>query len=116
MTWSPDWRKEGQEPDYRFTLANERTFLAWIRTAMAFIAGGILLVQFSGGLQPKSIVVGLALSLCAVAATASALSYARWKANEIAMRHSDPLPASIIFPTLSIAVFMLALAVGLVIL
>ena len=31
----------GEEPDPRFTLANERTFLAWIRTSLAFLAGGI---------------------------------------------------------------------------
>lgn len=36
----PAWRNEGTEPDYRFTLANERTFLAWIRTALALLAGG----------------------------------------------------------------------------
>jgi hypothetical protein len=29
---------DGAEPDPRFTLANERTFLAWIRTALALIA------------------------------------------------------------------------------
>lgn len=27
-----------EEPDVRFTLANERTFLAWIRTSLAFLA------------------------------------------------------------------------------
>jgi hypothetical protein len=37
-----------QEPDYRFTFANERTFLAWIRTALALIAGGVA-VASSGG-------------------------------------------------------------------
>src|SRR3546814_13520956 len=42
---SPD-RDDEAEPDYRFTLANERTFLAWIRTALALIAGGIAVVQF----------------------------------------------------------------------
>ena len=31
----------GREPDPRFTLANERTFLAWIRTALGLLAGGI---------------------------------------------------------------------------
>ena len=40
-----DPRSVGEEPDYRFTLANERTFLAWIRTALALIAGGVALVQ-----------------------------------------------------------------------
>ena len=36
-----DPRAAGSEPDYRFTLANERTFLAWIRTALALAAGGL---------------------------------------------------------------------------
>ena len=35
------WRKTGKAPDYRFTLANERTFLAWIRTALAFLAAAV---------------------------------------------------------------------------
>ena len=43
----PRWRSEGQEPDYRFTLANERTFLAWLRTALSLLAAGVLLVQFA---------------------------------------------------------------------
>ncbi|NMS52334.1 YidH family protein, partial [Vibrio parahaemolyticus] len=30
------WKKQGEDPDYRFTLANERTFLAWVRTALGF--------------------------------------------------------------------------------
>lgn len=33
------------EPDYRFTLANERTFLAWIRTALALLAGGVAVIK-----------------------------------------------------------------------
>src|SRR3954466_4770517 len=36
----------GRTPDYRFSLANERTFLAWIRTGLALIAGGIACAQF----------------------------------------------------------------------
>ena len=43
----PSWRLEGSEPDYRFSLSNERTFLAWIRTALAVLAGGLLLEQFA---------------------------------------------------------------------
>jgi putative membrane protein len=44
----PAWRHEGTEPDSRFTLADERTFLAWIRTALALLSGGVLLHQFGG--------------------------------------------------------------------
>ena len=41
---------EGNEPDVRFSLANERTFLAWIRTALALLAGGIAVEAFTGDL------------------------------------------------------------------
>ena len=41
--FEPRWRQEGEEPDYRFSLANERTFLAWIRTALALLAVLLLL-------------------------------------------------------------------------
>jgi putative membrane protein len=37
----PAWRHEGTEPDYRFTLANERTFLAWVLPALAVFVGGV---------------------------------------------------------------------------
>lgn len=116
MPWKPRWREEGQEPDYRFSLANERTFLAWIRTALALLAGGVLLEQFASSLQPREVVVGLAVSLCVVAAVASALAYGRWKANEIAMRHSGPLPATIGISLLSLVALILALVIGILIL
>lgn len=40
----PPLREVGHDPDYRFSLANERTFLAWIRTALALIPVAALLV------------------------------------------------------------------------
>ena len=49
----PKWRQSGQEPYYRFSLANERTFLAWIRSALAMMAGGVVLVQFATQLSPR---------------------------------------------------------------
>ena len=91
----PAWRREGEEPDYRFSLANERTFLAWIRTALALLAGGVLLDQFSTKLSPPIVVVALAVALCALAAILCVLAYVRWRANEIAMRTKRPLPHSI---------------------
>ena len=36
---------EGREPDPRFTFANERTFLAWSRTALALVVAGLGIVQ-----------------------------------------------------------------------
>jgi putative membrane protein len=87
----PDPRGVGDEPDYRFTMANERTFLAWIRTALALAAGGLaavgLLEDFAGG---ELLGIGL-LSLSFVTA---ASAYHRWALNERSMRLNAPLPAS----------------------
>lgn len=89
---APRWRRAGEEPDYRFTLANERTFLAWIRTALAVLAAGVLLDQFSAKLRPHGLVIALAVALCVLAAALSMLAYGRWRNNEIAMRHKAALP------------------------
>ncbi len=53
----------GEEPDYRFSLANERTFLAWIRTALALLAGGVVFEQFATKLGPRSALVAIATAL-----------------------------------------------------
>lgn len=92
------WRQQGEEPDYRFTLANERTFLAWIRTALAILAAGVLLDQFSTRLRPQALVVTVAVVLCALAAVLGVQAYGHWRANEIAMRHRDRLPPTTLLP------------------
>ncbi|WP_114472746.1 YidH family protein [Pseudorhodoferax soli] len=94
LSKEPGWRLEGEDPDYRFVLANERTFLAWIRTALAVLAAGVLLDQFSSKLQPHLLVVLLAITLCVLAGTLCAVAYRRWQVNEVAMRHRLPLPSS----------------------
>jgi len=94
----PRWWEEGLEADYRFSLANERTFLAWIRTALALLAGGVLLDQFSTKLGPHIVVVVIAIALCALAALLGPIAYTRWRANEVAMRHSQGSPASMAVP------------------
>jgi putative membrane protein len=97
----PAWRHEGVEPDYRFTLANERTFLAWIRTALALLAGGVLLHQFATELDPRPVVIVLSVGLGVVAAVLSVVSYTRWRGNEIAIRRGRPLPFSWVLPALA---------------
>jgi len=85
-----DPRTVGQEPDYRFTLANERTFLAWVRTALALTAAGlgtISILDFNG-----SDLLGFALLTLSLATAAT--SYGRWAANERAMRLGESLPPS----------------------
>lgn len=105
---APQWRKQGSEPDYRFSLANERTFLAWIRTAMGLLAGGVLLDQFSTKLGPHAVVVCLAVTLGLFASALGAMAYTRWRANEIAMRMSQPLPHSLAISLLCFGTFLAA--------
>ena len=83
-----------QEPDYRFTLANERTFLAWIRTALALIAGGVALVQ----LVPAFAIAGgrhwLGMLLAAAGGVLAVLAVRRWQQVQSAMRRDADLPQS----------------------
>ncbi|BDZ63547.1 DUF202 domain-containing protein [Agromyces mangrovi Wang et al. 2018] len=112
----PRWRSEGEDPDYRFTLANERTFLAWIRTALALLAGGVLLFEFASTIGPRVLVVVLAVGLAVVAAVLGGLSYVRWRANEIAMRHGRALPYSIAVPVLAAVALLGAATIAVMIL
>lgn len=90
----PKWRHEGEDPDYRFSLANERTFLAWMRTSLAILAAGVLFDQFSVKLGSQVFVVLVSAGLCLVAAILSVLSYIKWRDYEVAMRHKRVLPLS----------------------
>ena len=87
----PDPRDVGSDPDYRFTLANERTFLAWLRTALALAAGGLAAIHLIPGALGSEF-FGFSLLVLGFATAAS--SYRRWYRSEIAMRLGQPLPAS----------------------
>jgi inner membrane protein YidH len=110
----PGWvYGSGAEPDHRFSLANERTFLAWIRTSLALLAGGVALdavdLDVHRGLQTL-----LALALVLLGLGCAAASWIRWARTERAMRRGEPLPS-----TTAIAWFalvMVLVAAGLVIL
>ena len=86
-----DPRLVGDDPDYRFTLANERTFLAWIRTALALAAGGLGTVTVLDNFRGAE---ALGIGLLALSFMTSATAYRRWALNERAMRLQQPLPAS----------------------
>lgn len=83
--------EEGQEPDPRFTLANERTFLAWVRTALAFLAGAVAVHTPAVDLDVWVKHVA-SLALLAVAALAVGQSWLRWRQVERAIRTGQPLP------------------------
>ena len=108
------WQQQGTEPDYRFSMANERTFLAWIRTALAILAGAMLLHQFATKVQPPWLLLALSLSLVMISAVLSWGAYRRWRANEIAMRHAQALPRSVLLPFMAGSATMLALIVAVI--
>jgi len=88
----PGWRREGHMPDYRFSLANERTFLAWIRTSMAILAGAIAVDQLTPQIAPAPVRVVLCLVLALVGALLAVEAYRRWSLQERAMRNQQELP------------------------
>lgn len=93
----------GDEPDARFTLANERTFLAWIRTSLALIASGVALELLGLDLNP-----GLRLSASLVLAITGVIvpmfAWVAWARTERSLRRNQPLPGSLLGVLLGIVV------------
>lgn len=109
--WRPRALRDGEEPDPRFTLANERTFLAWIRTSLGLMAGAVAMEAFAGDQIPEAVRTPLACTLLVLAALLSIVSFRRWIRIEAAMRHTRPLPV----PQASI-LLVLGIAIGAVLL
>jgi putative membrane protein len=104
-----DWKQEGTDPDYRFSLANERTCLAWIRTALAILAGGVVLHQLYEHSLPHWLPTTVGLSVSAFSCVLAIGAYRQWKAYEIAMRHARSLPRSRLLPLLATVVVVAGL-------
>lgn len=104
-----DPRRSGEDIDPRFSYANERTFLAWNRTALALIGVGLAVANL---LPPFEFAWGrrmIALPLIALGGVVSAISLTEWIANERAMRRRERLPGSRL--PLLLAVVVAAVAV-----
>jgi len=102
----------GTEPDPRFTLANERTFLAWIRTSLALLAGGVAVEAFMADLISTELRKTVAVLLLLLALVIGGGSFFRWVNVERSMRHKRPLPLPWIAPILAtgaaiVAAFMI---------
>ena len=86
-----------QEPDARFTLANERTFLAWNRTALALVVAGLGIVQllppFPGVPWGRH---ALGVPLIVLGAVVSVTAYVEWRQNQRALCRSAPMPQSVL--------------------
>jgi len=110
----PSDRESDQEPDVRFSYANERTFLAWIRTSLGLVTAGLAITQllppfdFAGGRR----LIGL--PLIALGVVIALLSLRNWQQNERAMRRGEPLPGSVL-PRVSAVVVSAVAVAGLVI-
>ncbi len=89
----PRWVYDaGTEPDPRYSLANERTFLAWVRTALAMLAGGVAL--HAVGVPDESWLRNtLAIVLVLFGSLVTVFAMVRWARIERAMRTRTPLPA-----------------------
>lgn len=88
----PHWLYEvGEDPDYRFSFASERTFLAWIRTALALLAAGIAMDSFDLSL-PDRVQEILAAILVLMGMVCALSSVVRWARAERAMRLGQSLP------------------------
>lgn len=84
---------QGTEPDARFTLANERTFLAWIGVSLALISVGVALESLALDLQPGfRLAAALVLMLAGLGSPIQA--WFGWMAVERALRLGNPLPRS----------------------
>jgi putative membrane protein len=102
-------------PDPRFSLANERTFLAWNRTALALIGGGLAAAQLLHlGVSEARLLIGL--PLIALGAAAGVAGFGRWLTSELAMRSRTPLPRSRLGPTLLAAGIAATATVSLILL
>lgn len=97
-------------PDPRFSLANERTALAWMRTALAIVAGGIALISLASlaDLPRWTPIIG---AVACVGGGATALrAVIGWTHVERSLRLSRPLPAPRALVPLAVGVAILAVA------
>ncbi|HXH33582.1 MAG TPA: DUF202 domain-containing protein [Plantibacter sp.] len=99
--------RHGSEPDARFSLANERTYLAWVRTSLALLAGGVALEALGLGLHPGlRLAASLMLILAGIATPIQA--WIGWMRTERALRLDTPLPSAV----LALPVGAVVVAVG----
>ena len=90
----PGWVYDtGEEPDYRFSLANERTLLAWVRTALALMAGGVAVRAVDLSVT-DSLQTAMSVWLVVLGMLLAVASWLRWARAERAMRRHEPLPST----------------------
>nr|WP_042188318.1 DUF202 domain-containing protein [Kibdelosporangium sp. MJ126-NF4]CEL18116.1 Inner membrane protein [Kibdelosporangium sp. MJ126-NF4] len=99
----------GTEPDPRFTLANERTFLAWLRTALGLMAAGVGVAVLLPG-HGSLLRITLALFLEMLGAVCGLTAFTRWLRVERALRQQKPLPSTGMIPVMGYTIGLAGLA------
>lgn len=99
------------EVDYRWSLANERTFLAWIRTSLSLVAAAVAVVQLIPPFPRTDARRALGAFLATLAVGTASLAYSRWAATEKAMRERAARPAGRSLLLLTTALVVLAVVV-----
>jgi putative membrane protein len=99
-------------PDYRYTLANERTLLAWLRTGLALVAGGIAIATYAPDLGISWGSGAVAIALVVIGLGTTLAGYRRWRVNEEAIRDDRALPGSLVPGVMAAAVAVVAVVVG----
>lgn len=107
--WARNLLSAGSDPDPRFSLANERTFLAWIRTSLGMIALGVGVATFVSTTETKGFSIVIAGFLVVLGGAIASVSWFRWLNVERAMRGSKGIPPSKIAPYLALGIAALAL-------
>ncbi len=111
--WPSTVYAHGHEPDPRFSLANERTFLAWIRTALALVAGSAAIDALP---LPLTDVVQnlLAAGLALAGLLTAGAAWRGWSRTERAMREGHALPSNpamvVVLVTVAVAAIVLGVA------
>ncbi|MFX1787206.1 YidH family protein [Prescottella sp. R16] len=93
-------------------MANERTFLAWIRTALGLLAGAVVIHQLAPPLGIAGTHTVLAVGCVSLAVVLAGGAYWRWRSVQRAMRRDEPLPASALVPVLAVGAVVVAVIAG----
>lgn len=99
------------DPDYRYSLANERTYLAWVRTGLALIAGGIAIRIFISDVGATWLLGAAAVGFTVLGGVLTFTSYWHWLHVQEAMRQELPLPTQRGPLILTIGMVLLAVVV-----
>lgn len=99
----------GSDPDARFSLANERTALAWLRTALALVAGGVALTTLAGLTGGGRLLELLATVSCVAGGILAVSAIRQWRKAERALRLGQPLPPPQLLPVLAVGITLIAI-------